>query len=119
MPAPPSSELAAPLFRQGASREAATFQGLYRPRGAPFVAAGDSLEYFLTERYCLYTFDEHLRVYRTDIHHPPWPLQEAESEIKANTMAAPLGIELNEQPLLHFGRRQDVLIWRRRAVTPD
>lgn len=105
--------------RLSSDGEAATFQGLYRPRGARFVAAGDSLEYFLTERYCLYTFDERLGVYRADIHHPPWPLQEAESEIKVNTIAHPLGIELKEQPLLHFGRRQDVLIWRRQGVSRD
>lgn len=105
--------------RLSSDGEPATFQGLYRPRGARFVAAADSLEYFLTERYCLYTFDERLRVYRADIHHPPWPLQEAEAKIETNTMAEPLGIRLTEEPLLHFARRQDVLIWRRSLVAPQ
>ncbi len=105
--------------RLSSDGEPATFLALYRPRAKQFVAATDSLEYFLAERYCLYTFDERLRVYRADIHHPPWPLQEAEAEIETNTMAEPLGIRLTEEPLLHFARRQDVLIWRRSLVAPQ
>ena len=35
-----------------------------------------SLEFFLTERYCLYAEDAG-RIYRSRIHHQPWPLQEA------------------------------------------
>ena len=102
--------------RLSADGEPASFRGLFRPRGGQFVAAANSLEYFLAERYCLYTFDERLRVYRADIHHPPWPLQEASAEIEMNTMAEPLGIQLKERPLLHFARRQDVLIWRRGLI---
>jgi uncharacterized protein YqjF (DUF2071 family) len=99
--------------------EAATFRGSYRPTGSPFAAKADSLEYFLTERYCLYTFDEHLTVYRAEIHHPPWPLQLAEADLEVNTMAEPFGIELQGKPLLHFAARQDVLIWPRRPVRTD
>lgn len=49
---------------------------------------------------------------RADIHHPPWPLQDAEARWEHNSMAAPYGLEPpNEQALLHFSRRQDVVIW--------
>jgi uncharacterized protein len=99
--------------------EPASFEGSYGPRGEPFVAAIGSLEYFLAERYCLYTLDEEQRVYRTDIHHPPWPLQDAWADIRVNTMADPLGVRLGEGPLLHFAGRQDVLIWQREAVATD
>jgi uncharacterized protein len=51
------------------------------------------------------------RVLRGEIHHSPWPLQPASGTIEVNTMAQPLGIELIGDPLLHFSRRQDVLIW--------
>jgi uncharacterized protein YqjF (DUF2071 family) len=84
----------------------------YRPTGPVFNAAPDSLEWFLAERYCLYTLDEQLRVHRGDIHHPPWPLQPAEADIGENTMARPYGIELEGDPLLHFAALQDVVIWR-------
>jgi uncharacterized protein YqjF (DUF2071 family) len=105
--------------RLSSDGEPADFEATYRPTGERFTAAAGSLEYFLAERYCLYTFDEELRVYRTEIHHPPWPLQDAEAEIAVNTMAHPFAMSLQEEPLLHFAGRQDVLIWRRRAVTTD
>ena len=47
-----------------------------------------------------------------DIHHVPWPLQPAAGEFEVNTMTAPYAIDLpDEQPLLHFAARQDVVIW--------
>jgi len=83
---------------------------VYEPRGEPSHARPATLEHFLTERYCLYTIHDE-RIHRAEIHHPPWPLQPAEAEIELNTMA-PDGIELgDEQPLLHFAARQDVVIW--------
>jgi uncharacterized protein len=86
------------------------FNGSYRPTGEVFNAEPGSLEWFLTERYCLYTTHDG-GLYRGEIHHPPWPLQEAEGSIDLNTMP-PDGIELPEdEPLLHYSRRQDVVIW--------
>ena len=84
----------------------------YRPTGEASEAQEGSLEHFLTERYCLYTLDDRGRVLRAEIHHPPWPLQPAEAELELNTMGAPLGQPLGGPPLVHFARRQDVLIWR-------
>jgi uncharacterized protein YqjF (DUF2071 family) len=69
------------------------------------------LEHWLTERYCLYTVFRG-QVYRCDIHHVPWPLQSAAAEIRVNTMAAAAKIDLpSTPPLLHFARKQEVLIW--------
>jgi uncharacterized protein len=72
-----------------------------------------SLEYFLTERYCLFTVDSRYRAHRVDIHHPAWLLHRAETDIEVNTMAEAAGLELPEgvAPLIHFARRQDVLVW--------
>ena len=82
----------------------------YRPDGAVAAAEEGTLEHFLTERYCLYASDRG-RLRRAEIHHPPWPLQPALAKIRRNTML-PLGIEFpTTPPLLHFSRRQDVLIW--------
>jgi uncharacterized protein YqjF (DUF2071 family) len=87
----------------------AEFKGSYRPVSA--VRGKTPLEYFLAERYCLYTV--HLdKVYRCDIHHLPWPLQDAETKIERNTVAAAAQITLPDfPPLLHFAKRLDVLIW--------
>jgi uncharacterized protein len=84
----------------------------YRPIGPVFRAPAGSLEYFLTERYCLYTVDGEGQPRRLEIHHPQWPLQPAEAEFDANTMANGTGIELPDvKPLLHFAKRQDMVAW--------
>ncbi|HYZ19210.1 MAG TPA: DUF2071 domain-containing protein [Gaiellaceae bacterium] len=87
----------------------AVFRGRYAPIGEPSAAEPGSREYFLTERYCLYTVHENV-VHRAEIHHPPWPLQSAEATIAENTMPPP-GIELEGAPVLHYSERQDVVIW--------
>lgn len=90
----------------------ANFGGQYVPTGEIFHARHGSLEYWLTERYCLYVADAQQRLYRGEIDHPPWPLQLAEATIRENTMTLALGIRLPEvPPLLHFARRQDVVVW--------
>ena len=86
------------------------FSARYEALGKPSPPRRGTLEHFLTERYCLYAKDE-TGLYRADIHHEPWPLQRAEAEIELNTMP-PDAIELpDSEPLLHFSRRQDVVIW--------
>jgi uncharacterized protein YqjF (DUF2071 family) len=88
----------------------------YRPDGPVHLAVPGSLEHFLTERYCLYTVPDG-RLHRADIHHRPWPLQPARADVARNTMTAPRGIQLPDHaPLLHFARRQDVVIWAPRLI---
>jgi uncharacterized protein YqjF (DUF2071 family) len=97
-------------------RQPAQFKATYDPLGAPFAASGDSIEYFLTERYCLYHHNRQSRPCRLEIHHRPWALQRARAAISVNTMAAASGLEIDGTPaLLHFARRQDVVVW---APTP-
>ena len=94
------------------SEPAAEFRGWYRPDGNPRTAAPGSLEYFLTERYCLYAVDHQFRAYRLDIHHPVWPLETAQAGIEVNTMPDAAGVRLPAvAPLLHFARRQDMVCW--------
>jgi uncharacterized protein len=90
----------------------AEFEGRYRPIGPVQQARPGSLEYFLTERYCLYNVDDEFKAYRLEIHHPPWELQVAEADITLNTMADAAGIRLPSMaPLVHYSRRQDVVAW--------
>jgi hypothetical protein len=96
---------------------AASFEGRYRPTGPVYEAPPGSLDYFLIERYCLYTMDDSFRAHRLQIHHPPWPLQPAEAEITMNTMAEAAGIRLPSiAPRLHFARRQDMVAWARETL---
>jgi uncharacterized protein len=102
-------------YRSRRAEPQAELVARYRPDGAVLNAQPGTLEYFLTERYCLYVLDERHRILRADIRHAPWPLQPAVAELERNTMTAPYGIELDGEPLLHFSRRQDVVIWPLRA----
>lgn len=88
------------------------FEAAYRPAGEAFTAAANSLEWFLTERYCLYAVDRG-RLHRAEIQHPPWRLRTAQAELRTNTMP-PFPVE--GVPLLHLAHRQDVLIWPLRPV---
>jgi uncharacterized protein len=84
----------------------------YAAVGPRFHAEPGTLDYFLTERYCLYNVDARFRAYRLEIHHPPWTLQRAEATFTLNTMTEAAGIRLPTiAPVLHFSPRQDTVAW--------
>jgi uncharacterized protein YqjF (DUF2071 family) len=79
--------------------------------GDPFHAIPGSIEFFLTERYCLFT-EHNKKIYRCRINHEAWPLRYATLEkfgtdlFEANGLIAPVG-----EPMVHFGGPVDVEIW--------
>jgi uncharacterized protein YqjF (DUF2071 family) len=98
--------------RQERMAPPAVFHGRYRATGPVSHSAPGSLDHWLTERYCLYAMDWAQRLYRAEIHHVPWPLQPAEVEIEANSMALAAGITLPAQPpRLAYAERLDVAVW--------
>ena len=100
------------------------------PRGAPaefeaswIIGASlpqtepESLEFFLTERYCLYAVQGE-KLYRSRIFHQPWPLQTAALSAHQSTMIEALGIAQPESaPLLHYAESLAVGIWPLREVS--
>jgi uncharacterized protein YqjF (DUF2071 family) len=96
----------------------ASLRARYRPVGETFAATPGTVEYFLTERYCLYTADSEKRIIRCQIHHPAWSLQQAEASFRENSMASAAGVSLTDQQpqLLHFARRQEVVVWAPRRL---
>jgi hypothetical protein len=93
------------------------FRGRYRAVGSTFLAERGSLEHFLTERYCLYAASGSGQILRGEIHHAPWPLQTAEAELTSNTMPEASGIfSPPVRPLLHFAKRQDVVVWQPQRI---
>lgn len=89
----------------------------YRPVKPVQLRSPGTLEYWLTERYCLYTVVRD-SIFRAEIHHEQWPLQDAEADIAENTMATAAGIKLPQTaPLLHFAKKLRVLIWPLKKVT--
>lgn len=89
----------------------AAFEAVYGPAGPAYRAAADTLDDWLTARYCLYSADDEGGLYRVNVHHKPWRLQPGRAEITLNTMAEPLGISLAGLPLLHFAAKTEVACW--------
>ena len=76
----------------------------------------DSLDFFLTERYCLYSEKEG-DLYRARIFHQPWPLQEATINSYESTMIESLGVRSPKgEPVLRYAEAIDVYIWAIKRV---
>ena len=70
-----------------------------------------SLEFFLTERYCLYS-ERDGELYRARIYHEPWPLQQASLVSLESSMVESLGLPTPKgEPLLHYAEEISVDIW--------
>jgi hypothetical protein len=94
-----------------------SFVGSYEPSGPVRLAESGSLERWLTERYCLYAQKKNGALYRTEIHHPPWPLQSGEARFEQQTMLDQYGFgPLGAPPLVHFARFIDVVVWNPERV---
>jgi hypothetical protein len=52
------------------------------------------------------------RLYRAEIHHLPWELQDAAVDLQVNSMAQSAGLQLPPEPdLTFFSRESKVLFW--------
>ena len=90
----------------------AMFQAEFQPVSGVRLAEPGTLEHFLTERYCLYARSPDGALFRTEVHHEPWPLQEARAEVDAAGILSSHGLALSEPPaLVHFAQRLDVVVW--------
>jgi hypothetical protein len=98
------------------------FKARYRGLGPTHKLAdirSGSLEFFLTERYSLFTRNRAGETIRANLHHIPWPLEEAEAEIERNDLAAAVGLTLPDQPpVLHYSRRLAVYVWQPERLLP-
>lgn len=70
-----------------------------------------SLDFYLTERYCLYSVKGE-RLNRLRIHHRPWPLQTATVQAYSSTMIESHGLPTPEgKPVLHYAEELEVDFW--------
>jgi uncharacterized protein len=75
-----------------------------------------SLEFFLTERYCLYSENKG-QLYRAQIHHQPWPLRNATLSNLHSTMIESLGVPTPlGHPHLRYAEEISVGIWPLRKL---
>jgi uncharacterized protein len=89
----------------------ATFEASWKIGNTLPYSRPGSLEFFLTERYCLYSEDDG-KLFRARIHHQPWPLQKAELISFDSTMIESHGLPTpTGDPLLHYCEELSVEIW--------
>ena len=70
-----------------------------------------TLEFFLTERYCLYCASGR-NIYQCRIYHQPWPLRDASLSHLRSTMIESHGLNTPEtEPLIHYAESLKVGIW--------
>jgi uncharacterized protein YqjF (DUF2071 family) len=102
--------------RTGAGPQPATCGLRYRPRGPIHAAPPGTLEHFLVERYILYAHDGE-RLYRGQVHHSPYPLQDAEVDNLEETLVAAAGLTRPlTEPLAHYAAEVRVRVYAIRPV---
>ena len=108
--------------RRRLSNQQVVFNARYRglgPNASLAEPRSGTLEYFITERNCLFSADRTGQPVPANLHHVPWPLEEAEAEIERNDLAASIGLTLPKvAPVLHYSRRLAVYVWPRELVRP-
>jgi uncharacterized protein len=102
------------------SREDGALHVSYYPSSDARQAKVDSLEHWLTERYCMYTVHAG-KLLRLDIHHHPWSLQTANAEFHRQSLLTPmqnkLGFDLPVTPsLVEYAERIEALMWLPKSV---
>jgi uncharacterized protein YqjF (DUF2071 family) len=110
----PATGFLAFKYRCGRHRSPAAFHARYLPIGPVAEAAPGSLEFFLAERYLLYSSSGGaLRTAR--VHHAPYPLQPGAAGDVAQTLTYVAGLPLSacqgSPPLVHYAREVDVRIF--------
>ncbi|MFD1849609.1 YqjF family protein [Oceanobacillus bengalensis] len=115
-PANISNEQAGETYHYESIRRTQTHvkaEGQITPIADIYFTEKESLDYWLMERYRLYSGHDS-KLYKGDIHHPQWPLQKAETQIYKNAHIAELDIGLNEYApaVAHFSKEMDTVFWQ-------
>jgi len=73
---------------------------VYQPVGAERLAEADSLDFFLVERYLLYT-QKSGQLFSGRVHHPPYRLREVKVHEYSTQLLAPAGLAPRTSPYEH------------------
>jgi len=97
----------------------ARYRGLGPSRRLVEIRSG-SFEHFMSERPCVFSVNRAGQPIRANLHHVPWPLEEAEAEIERNDLGLAAGVVLpDREPVLHYSRRLAVYVWPAELVRPQ
>ena len=98
--------------RDDSAGAAAEFEATWEVKASRPAAEPGTLEFFLVERYCLYTSDGEDKLYRVRINHRPWPLRDARLRSHRSSMIEAAGLSKSGgEPLVHHGGPVDVEVW--------
>lgn len=94
----------------------AVFKGSYRPISSPYYPEKGSLSNWLLERYTLWS-DKYGSLYRGDIHHKQWEIQDAEAVLgNVNMLPFPTDNTLSVSPILQYAISKRALFWPVRKI---
>ena len=98
--------------RQGSPSGQYHFDATYQPVSEVYHATPHTLDHWLAERYCLYSEAKNGTLYRGEIHHLPWSLQQAKANIQINNLFQGRQHGLSrEAELFHYSEHLDIIIW--------
>ena len=96
-------------FESMRREQAVHFKASYRGTGPVFYAEKGSFEHWATERYYLYGLAKQ-GLTRVEVHHAPWPLQQAEINIEHTNVLDAANIQVADpQSLCHYSPGVDVV----------
>ena len=98
-------------FRSSRTGGEAAFDVTYRGLGDERVTAEGTLEHFLTERYSM-VCERDGDVYRGDIQHAPWRVQQASWTSRSMDVVAAAGVAVPPtEPAVFYAQATDVALW--------
>ncbi|WP_028775541.1 YqjF family protein [Shimazuella kribbensis] len=88
-----------------------SFEASYHPISSAEPAKVGSIDHWLMERYCLYT-THNKNLYRCEIHHQPWFIQQAKVKIVHNSIFDFHQLTIKKtNPLFHYAHHIKVWAW--------
>ncbi|WP_257131809.1 YqjF family protein [Bacillus sp. AFS017336] len=98
-------------------KEIIQFDCKFETNSNDYLAKEDTLEHWLTEKYCFFSNDQKGNIYRCDIDHTQWTLQNVDLTISINTMCTPLNFRLpNTSPITHFSPGVETILWNIKKI---
>ena len=93
------------------------FEASYKPLAKKDYMP-ESFEIWSTERYCLYSQNKAGELFRAEVHHQKWPLEEADFEIRKNTLLDNFDLG-TRNPSVLFSKSIDVVIYPLTKLPPN
>jgi hypothetical protein len=88
------------------------FRARYRPQGEVYLPKIGTFEYWIAERYCLY-IQFSGETHRLEVHHEPWPIQNAEVSVLESNMLGQEGLlPLDPNPVTHYSSGVEVVTFK-------